>query len=432
MYGKETYHALQDTGSYIKALGIAFYNTADTFMHWQGSFFSVFLMYFHPGIVSLSFYRISLLLMFLLETISPCVAAFTLNKYYLKAEKKYIWMILAAYIFVTTQYMPSIYQAYYWYNSAIYYQFTLSIAFLFVAAFVKYRHTEKRAVKGVLVASLIIMDIMIAGSNFPLGLMIAAGMTIYIIVAFTKKFEERKTDAIIISVYIAIFLANVLAPGNLGRHSALTLHLGLFGSAIASIRDMMIEIPLWIKSTITMGLMCAMLPVGQKIVKNSKIKFIHPAIAGLALVFFLLSQYYPVEYGLGSKGPSRVENIRFMTLNIGLWLFYINMFGYLRNKEKPVNRYIAIILAIALIAIPLSDVGINSFTSYKMADSITSGDLNEFAEITKNEINQFELSQINAEVDTSQHITNEFLHPQEHFWFHSGIWAYYRKVPKKD
>jgi hypothetical protein len=66
-----------------------------------------------------------------------------------------------------------------------------------------------------------------------------------------------------------------------------------------------------------------------------------------------------------------------------------------------------------------------------MADQITSGELSEFAEITADEIAQFEDPQKNAQVDYSAHITNEFLHPDITFWFHSGIWDYYRKAPKK-
>ena len=54
LYGRETFHALQDTGSYLTAVKIAFKNTWDTYLGWQGSFFSVFLMYLHPGIISLS------------------------------------------------------------------------------------------------------------------------------------------------------------------------------------------------------------------------------------------------------------------------------------------------------------------------------------------------------------------------------------------
>jgi hypothetical protein len=415
----------------MEAVSIAFDSTIESYSNWQGTFFSIFLMYLHPGIISLGLYRLILFLMFTLGVVAPCIAAFTLNKYYLKADKKYIWIILAAFIFVITQYMPSIYQAYYWYNSTVFYQFTLSIAFLYIAAFTKYRHTKKKATKGLLIASLIIMNIMVAGSNFPLGLMFAAAFTIYIIVAFIKKYEMWKTDVIIYAVFMAIFLINVLAPGNGARHGAYSINLGLVGSAVASVRDMVIELPTWITSTITLGLLCTMLPFGHKIVKNSKIKFVHPAIAGMILIFLLLAQYYPVEYGLGSKGPARVENLRFITLTLGMWLFFINMFGYMHKKEQLVNKYIAIVLAIALITIPLSDIGINEFTSYKMADQIANGELSEFGEVTSYEIAQLESDDIRY-VDYSSHITNEFLQPQDHFWFESGIWDYYRKAPKRD
>jgi hypothetical protein len=327
--------------------------------------------------------------------------------------------------------MPSIYQAYYWYNSTIFYQFTLSLAFLFVAAFAKYRNEQLKALRGVLIACLIVLSVMIAGSNFPLGLVIAAAFAIYIAAAFIKKFERRKTDAIIFGIYMVIFLANVLAPGNGARQGAYSVAPGLFGAAYASVRDMLVETPDWIRSTVTIGIICAMLPLSDKMVKNAKIKFVHPVIAGAVIVFLLLAQYYPVEYGLGSKGPERVENLRFMLLNVGLWLFFIDLFGYLKGKEKPASPVLASLLAIIALSFSLSHTGITEFTSYKMADQISGGELSEFADITAYEIAQFEDPQKNAPVDYSAHITNEFLHPDMTFWFHSGIWDYYRKVPKK-
>ncbi len=176
--------------------------------------------------------------------------------------------------------MPSIYQAYYWYNSTIFYQFTLSLAFLFVAAFAKYRNTQRQAVRGVLIACLVLLAVMIGGSNFPLGLVMAAAFAIYMVAAFIKKFEHRKTDAILFAIYMVIFLANVLAPGNGARQGAYSVNPGLFGAAYASVRDMLVETPEWISSTVTIGIICAMLPLSHKIVQNSKIKFVHPAIAG--------------------------------------------------------------------------------------------------------------------------------------------------------
>lgn len=429
LYGLEPFHILQDGGKYIDAVSFAFDATTDSYMHWQGTFFSVFLMYLHPGIISLSLYRAVLTLMFLLGIISPCIAAFTINKYYLKAPKEYIWIILASYIFVITQYMPSVFQAYYWYNGAIYYQFTLSIALLFVAAFTKYRFCANKFIKVLLIISLFIMTIMIGGSNFPTGLVFAVCCLIFIAVSNIKKFKDRKLDTIILGIFVAIFLFNVLAPGNSARQSTHNISLGLIPAAIASIRDMLIEIPIWIKSTLTLGIICAMLPISKKLTEKSDLRFVHPAIAGGIIVLLLLAQYYPVEYGLGSKGPARVENIRFMLLNIGIWLFFINMAGYYREKEKPISKTLAIILSIIVLSTSLSSYGINKFTSYKMADQITNGELDNFTQITSSEIIQYESTKINGSVSYPDHVTNEFLHPDVTFWFHSGIWAYYRKVP---
>ncbi len=432
LYGRETFHTLQDGGSYFDALKIAFKETADTYMHWQGTFFSVFLMYFHPGIFSLSLYRTVLLILFLLSIASPCIAAFTLNKYYLKAPKEYIWVILASYIFVVTQYMPSIYQAYYWYNSTIYYQFTFSISLLFVAAFVKYRNCKKKPARIFLIVSLFIMGVMIGGSNFPLGLVMALAAVIYIIASYIKKLEKRTMDTIILGFFISVFLLNVLAPGNGSRQAAHSLSPGLFSAAFDSVRDMLIETPIWLKSTITMGIVCALLPLSKKITENSNLKFIHPLIAGGIISILLLTQYFPVEYGLGSKGPARVENLRFMFLNIGIWLFFINMFGYYKDKEIPIGKTLAVVLSVIVLTISLSEIGINKFSSYKMADQITNGELTQFSQIISAEIAQFEDTQCDEPIYAGEHITNEFLHPDITFWFHSGIWDYYRKVPKKN
>lgn len=429
LYGRETYHTLQDTGSYFNVMKIAWKNTAESYMHWQGSFFSLFLMYLQPGIISLNLYRVVLCLMFVMGIVSPCIMAFTLNKHYLRAPKKYIWLILCVYIFAVTQYMPSIFQAYYWYNAAIYYQFTLNITFLFVAALASFHNAQKNHPRTILFILIILMTIMIGGSNFPIGLVFAVALFLFTLIAVIKRYDNYKAYILIFAVFTIIFLINVLAPGNGARQGIYSVKPNLFMVAFTSVRDMLMETPIWIKSTITLGVMCALIPFSKKITANAKMSFIHPALAGLVIFLLLLAQYVPVEYGLGSKGPARVENLRFMLLNIGLWLFFINMAGYYRDKEIKTNKFVIVILSIFLISTATCEISVNKFTSYKMLDQIANKELQAFGTLVNTEVAKLEDKSNHEPVSLEDHTTNEFLHPDTMYWFYSGIWDYYRKVP---
>jgi hypothetical protein len=272
---------------------------------------------------------------------------------------------------------------------------------------------------------------MIGGANFPLGLVFAVALFLFTLIVVVKKCDNYKSYIAIFAVFTIIFLINVLAPGNTARQAGYGIKPNLFMTAFASVRDMLMETPIWLKSTITLGVICACIPLSKKITANAKIKFVHPALAGLVIFLLLLAQYVPVEYGLLSKGPKRVENLRFMLLNIGLWVFFINMSGYYRDKEMKINKFVIVILTIFLLSTATSEISVNMFTSYRMMDQIANKELQAFGTVINSEVAKFE-SASDEPLLFKNHPTNEFLHPHEMYWFHSGIWYYYQKVPLRE
>lgn len=427
LYGTPTRTVYKKTDSVLSTVKEAIDNTYNDYFSWQGSFVSIFLMYMQPGIFSIHLYRIVLLLMFILSIICPYVLAFVFNKYYLHTKTDYIMIIVSAYIITLTQLMPSIFEAYYWFNGSIYYQFTLNLIFLFFSLMMVLSNTEKRGKQIFLLVILSISAILIGGSNYPLGLVFALILLGITGISFYKNKKYKWEYLILLFIFMTFFLINVLAPGNAVRGQSYE-RLSLYKVGLFSIRDMLTEMPKWAVSSLCLVMLCALSPIYKKITQNASITFINPLISFVIILLLLLTQYVPVLYGLGSKGPLRVENVRFVSLNIGLIIFFINAFGFY-NQKKPAKKPNPIIIAIicsALVITSFSSERINQYTSYKMVGQISAKQFSRFKDYMDDTMDILDDPGVEV-IKWKEDITNEFLHPYIIDWNDERVLKYYQR-----
>ena len=432
IYGQNTHHVWEDTHSLVNVLKEAFKNTVLYYKIWQGSFVSVFLMYMQPGIFSVTAYRIALLLLFLLGLISPLVCILTINKYLLKTSKKIILIIYAVITIIMLQYLPSPYEAWYWYNGVVYYQFVFNIILLFITSTIIMMNKRKKATQVFSIILLAIFILIIGGSNYITSITFLIGYSIFIIDALHKKKELRWIHLALWILFIVVFSSNVFAPGNSARAS-LTIQPTLPLITIFSIRDFTLETTQWIGMTLTVAAILISAFFAKDIVKNSKIKFVHPIILLIVVVMILVSQYAPTIYGLGHKGPPRCENIRFMTFQISLWLMAINLFGWLYQKEKLERLKIipTVVISLFLISYSIVQYPLTQMWSYKALDYYIGGSIEKFGKEMNYRIEKFEDKKNNEPLAFDVAVTNEMLHPTEEEWWWFGIWDFYRKEPKR-
>ncbi len=201
IYGDAGREVWLSTHSFGKVVVNAFVFAREYYDIWQGSYFSVFMMTMQPGIFSTSVYRVVLLLMFLLCMITPIFALLTFNKFYLKAKIRYILPYSLLYLFMVTQYMPSSFEAYYWYNSAVYYQFTFCMIMLYIGICMYLNNSEKTWVKTALTTLLAILAITISGSNYVTGLVFVMLYGFYVLISLIKKSKNRFTHLALFYIY---------------------------------------------------------------------------------------------------------------------------------------------------------------------------------------------------------------------------------------
>lgn len=432
LYGIYPHRIWEDTHSFFRVAVDAAQRTFHDYFSWQGSFVSVFLMYMQPGIFSTGAYRVCMFVMFLMSLVCPYIALKAFNKHLLCADKKIILIIYALFLIVLTQYMPNAYQAWYWYNGAIYYQFTFNLIMLFLALAISLPHMKRKPIKTISIVLMFILVVLISASNYITSVALIACYAVYIALAYKRKYENRALHTWLLGLYLAIFLINVMAPGNGGR-ATMYVQPSLPLIAIFSVRDFFAESSLWISTTITAASIIAASVFAKDLVKNSKIKFINPWLMLILVLAILIGQYAPTIYGLGHKGPPRTTNIRFMTLQISLWAMAVNLFGYLHKKNKliKVNPIMAVMLSVVVLASSINLLPLTETWGYKSLDSYIGGTLKIFSTEMDYRIKTLEDKSIDKPIEFTNAVTNEMLHPNEDLWWDWGVWTFYRKTHKQ-
>lgn len=432
LYGIHPHHIWEDTHSLGAVIKDAVIRTYSDYFGWQGSFVSVFLMYMQPGIFSTQFYRVIMFLMFLMCLVCPAFCILTFNKHILKAEKRIILAIIGMLLIVITQYMPNAYQAWYWYNGAIYYQFTFNLLMLYITCTIVLAKAKKGGIKIFCIISLVLLNIMCSASNYITSVAFIACYGIFIIFALVKKYKYRYLHLGLIALYIAVFMISVMSPGNAGRATHYTQP-SLPLVAVFSVKEFFLEGTGWIGYTLTFAAICISLFFAKDLVKNSKIKFANPFIALLFVGAVLIAQYAPTIYGFGHAGPARCTNIRFLTMQLGLWALAINLYGWLYQKGKleKVQLLPVVVLTIFIVVFALTKFPVTNLWSYKALDSFMGGYLHDFGEEMDYRLSLLEDKTNDEPIEFTKIITNEMLHPDPELWWDWGLWDFYRKTPKR-
>jgi|GEM_PF-3964769 len=352
IYGLPAKHAYVETGSVFAAVKAAASVVADKYMNWQGSYSSIFLMALQPEVFSMSLYHFAAILLIVFTVLAPVFLALVINKYYLKADVRALLIAVAAYVATIFSYMPSIMQGIYWFNSAYYYTFTFDMALCYIAIMILFSNTNKKRARWIYFSLLILMSIMLAGTNYPFILAAAICYPVFVLTALIKRAKYRWYYFGFCIFFGVLAAVNVFAPGNLGQ-SALKTHASIPMTLFLMLTDFSAEMADWSRIPITIVSAVLIIPFSGKFVSNSKIKFAHPVLTILFSAFLLYSQYAMAEFVFKNSGPARAINIRFMLFHLLILANTINLLGYLKQKGKmpeKQNAALSILLAFSLLA----------------------------------------------------------------------------------
>lgn len=330
VYGAEAYHIWNNSHSLSETLQTAIQVSARMYNTWQGSYSACFLMALQPDVFGC--YQITPFIMIIPFIFTNYWLTYLLIYKYLKANKWQYLIITTTIVLMGMQYLPSLADAFYWYNGAIYYTFYYTAFLLLACLIIQSIYSQSKFQRILYNILACVTCIFVAGGNYVTGLVIPV-LLLSVILTFT--ISKRKIPVILylaFAIFMAAFFINIIAPGNAERAKYVDSIPALEAIAI-SFTNGCHYIAQFTTPTTT-ALFIFILPILYRLTKKIKFKYPHPILVALGSYCIYCTLFTPTCYALGSPGNGRNFNLYFYCY---IWLIVGNMFyisGAIRQKAQ--------------------------------------------------------------------------------------------------
>lgn len=392
-YSVTTASVWANTHSFPLLLSTALQKTMHSYMQFQGTYISCFLMSLQPAIFGDSYYSITTLIMLLSIWGGNFIFVYVFFIKLLKVDRltsTALWALVSSYM---TQFAPSPVETFYWYVGATHYTFfywilmtIISIHSVFIVG--DRELSNKKNILLSVVGS--VFGFIIAGGNFITSLLNVMINAVVIALLFLLKRKRQAVGSIFIMVFsFTGFLINVLAPGNDVRQSEVVSGgkdpvTTIFSSIIQGI----LSVDKWIglKTIIFLVLLS---PIIMRIIAKyipSEFRFNNPFIVTIISCAFVCGMYAPPVYADESIFAGRVSNIIFFIFVVTLVFNEFYYIGYLfrRTFVNGENTFINFIqslqirkttyVLLTVVTFVLASVCLKNSAYYKSFNSILSGE----------------------------------------------------------
>ncbi|MCR4903651.1 MAG: DUF6056 family protein [Butyrivibrio sp.] len=328
-FAREAHAALDDGKGVVGALIAVFGRVSNLYKTWQGNFSGVFMMSFTPLISGCGAYFLGTVLT--VSMLSFGVISF-FNTLYGKVfgiDKKSMYGISGIVLFIVIQCMPlsARVEGLFWYNSSIYYTFSMGVMFFYFSGLLKliYENTDNRKTVPLLVFSSFV-GIYLGGTNFLTGIVsVIVSFGVIVLLIMPKKLsrfvnlpESQKANIIVPALMIIFFIVSVIAPGNRLRGESLG-GLGAVKSVLVSyyyVLDMAIgQWSSWIVITLFIISFVAWICIFK--VNNTEKAIKYPVIMTFILISLIASTITPSLFATGNIDGGRLQ--------AGFWIVYVVM-----------------------------------------------------------------------------------------------------------
>lgn len=331
-YSVYVHQALEGDGSLLSAL---LYTVRRIYFGWQGTFSSIVLMALQPGIWSEEAYILTPIIMLAMVIVPTALLTHTLLCRWLKRSWQEWLAFTCVFLLITILFQPSVMQAFFWWNGAVFYTFCFGLLLLLVHCVIRLRLHPKHP--RLLMAAALVLAMLIGGGNYVTGLfacLLGAGYTLLCLLWDRPRL--RHALPVTVSL-ILFFLINTLAPGNAVRQ-ATSAGMGLFPALKASLLQVLTDTLHWLDLA-HIGFFLCLIPLFWRILEGTKFRFPLPAAVTVLLFLALASQNMPHFFALAEEGPGRLRNIVY---DCWLWLLCLGeayWIGWLRRvwseKKAP-------------------------------------------------------------------------------------------------
>ena len=431
-YGMKTHGAWLDTHSLAAVLRAAAETAAEYWHQWQGTYSSIFLMTLSPGILKERWYFLTTFFMAGMLCGSICALVYAVIGRYVcvengirpdaqadisapgrnpAAERRASrrWRILLCVLvlcFLSLQTMVAPSDGLYWYNGALHYVFMESVLFFQAAAlltFCRMTGTGQKA-RFLLWAVSLLLAAVLGGANLLTGLqscILTAFLELYLLWTgrrSRKNGEDRKNSRMtaafwvfsVLTVNLAGFAVNVLAPGNAVRETTAE-GMGAVKAILLSFYWAAVFFTEWMTPLVLIGFLL-MLPVLWKLTENSRADFFHPAAAAAVSFCIFAAMFTPTLFATSSEGPDRCKNIMRVAMYLLVFFNLLNALGWLRvpKKENLLRRMIGnaeesyafwlTMCSVGMALLFLFPANKNTYTSISAFRSLVNGEAEQFYE----------------------------------------------------
>ncbi len=327
----------------------------------------------------------------LLGLLSCSIFALTLTILHKNTDYYERLLIASMVLFACVQWLPSISDAFFWWNGAIYYTGSFSLQLLIWTAVIRFNprlRFSRAKIAAIGVAMLVFggTNYVSAFLNLLINIVVLAVLFVPSVSACTAP-QRKYAQAIFAACALIGLLFSILAPGNAIRQSAYE-QLPFIQTIVVSLHHALLDIARF--STVPLYLAClALVPLFVRITKRMAFQFPFAPIVLIASFFIFAAQNAPVYYGMGASvvPMGRVDNINYFSfvLLLNANAFYLT--GWVMHRldalsKKPSRALMrrAAIICLAIFS-AASLFSIRKTTSFKCLKEYRNGTVQAYAEI---------------------------------------------------
>lgn len=418
---------------------------AHTYNTWQGTFSAVAIFSIQPGVFSSSLYCLTTFIMIGFLSASTFFFYETVIVRFLRGKLSYAVIISLISVEMCIQYVPDIFEAFYWFNGSAFYTLFYSFALIFLTLILRLKLADSPVHKTALFLPCLVLGFIIGGGNYTTALVVAEIVVLITLAEFYKKSGNKWSFFFILLTYLISFAINVVAPGNhiraekvIGMNPVMAILQSLFHALGLICEWTTVPQMLYIAIVIMLSVL---------LVPNCSASFKNPLLA-LFLAFLLFaSQMTPPLFAMSNIGSGRQINIYYYSyyLLITFSFFYLTGWIYQRisdlNGTAPSSKIsglgeiiqkkvwiIALIFCIILCANSYH-FGILKMTTFQATKAILSGSLVEYDEQYESLVDNLKSGEGLVEVRDVETVppffSNLQLSEDPDFWTNKAIARYF-------
>lgn len=317
VFAADTYHTWTETHSVLQTLQTAADVTSQIYHDWQGTYTGCFLMALQPGIFDA--YWVTPFIIIGIFIFANFWLMHVIFRQYLKSSYWQYLLISTTVTMLSMQFVKSPFDAFYWYNGAMFYTTYYSLALLLATTIIKSILVKNKAMKVAFGVASLLLCIFIAGGNYMIGLFTPTAMATAIILRLCLK---KKVPVILyasFAVFCISFFFSITAPGNAIRESYITTKTSPIWSSLTYGCSMLVK-----HTNLTaLALFIFISPILSKLARDSKFSFRKP--------WLCVAITYGVYCSLFTPHILRIGNCRLRPQ-----LEHLPIFLLLVRADKPV------------------------------------------------------------------------------------------------